>query len=305
MTEKTVLVTGGAGFIGSNLVRALARSNHVKVIDDLSTGRMENLEGVDVEMFTGSIGDPGLLGQALEGVEHVFHLAAIASVTRSVEEPELVHDVNLTSSLKLFEMANDLGVDSIVFSSSSAVYGELGSLCTEEKPTKPKSPYGVQKLGCEGYLRSFGEEHGLKSVSLRYFNVYGPGQSPDSDYAAVIPVFLSRIKSGMGLTLFGDGEQTRDFCNVSDVVMANALALRKADHRAEVYNIGSGVTTSLNQLINVLREVTGEDLQVHMEKPRPGDIRASSADISKAKERLGYVPQVDLETGLKQLWEEQ
>jgi UDP-glucose 4-epimerase len=299
----TVLVTGGAGFIGSHIVKAAVEHNRVKVIDDMSTGKPENLLNVDAEITVGDVGDVDLLKQLLRDVDYVFHMASIASVQRSIDEPLTVHNTNLTSTYKLFHTACEMGVKTLIYASSSAIYGDQPVACDEDMNPAPKSPYAVQKLAAEGYLRSLGETYGLKSASLRYFNIYGPQQDASSDYAAVIPIFISRVKMGEPVHIFGDGEQTRDFCNVKDAVQANIRALRNADVNAEAYNIGSGDSVSINEMVEVLAKVSGKKIKFLYQKPRPGDIRNSVADIDKATSYLSYEPKIALEEGLTELWD--
>jgi len=304
MKGTTILVTGGAGFIGSHIVKAAVEHNRVKVLDDMSTGKAENLLNIDAEITVGDIGDIELVKQLLVDVDYVFHLAAIASVQKSVDEPLKTHNTNMTSTYKLFHTACEMGVKSIIFASSSAVYGDQPKPCDEDMNPMPKSPYAVQKLASEGYLRSLGETYGLKSASLRYFNIYGPQQDASSDYAAVIPIFISRVKMGEPVHIFGDGEQTRDFCHVKDAVQANLRALRNADEKSEVYNIGSGTSVSINDLVETLSEVSGKQIKFLYQKPRSGDIRNSVADIDKATSYLSYEPKIDLEEALQELWGE-
>ena len=301
--DKTVLVTGGAGFIGSHIVFSLAADNMVKVIDDLSTGKRENVDGPGIELFKADIGDKNALKRALKDVDYVFHLAAVASVERSIREPEFVHNVNLTSALGLIKAACDSGVKGVVFSSSAAVYGESSGVCKEDDLPKPKSPYAVQKLACEGYLRAMGESHGLRSMSLRYFNVYGPRQDPNTEYAAVIPIFLKRAINDESVTVFGDGEQTRDFCYVKDIAKANVIAMEKATPKAEVANIGTGNSISINKLIRTIGELCDSPLSVTYAPGRLGEIKHSKADVSKAERLLGYKPATELKTGLGETME--
>jgi len=300
---KTVLITGGAGFIGSHIVYSLAAENTVKVLDDLSTGKRENVDGPGIELIKADVGDRAAVKRALKDVDYVFHLAAVASVERSIREPEFVHNVNLTSALGLFKTACDTGVKGIVFSSSAAVYGESSGTCKEDDLPRPKSPYAVQKLACEGYLRAMGESHGLKSMSLRYFNVYGPRQDPNTEYAAVIPIFLKRAINGESVTVFGDGEQTRDFCYVKDIATANVIAMEKATPKSEVVNIGTGNSISINQLIRAIGELSDTQVSVSYAPARLGEIKHSKADVSKAQRVLGYKPSTELKAGLGETME--
>jgi UDP-glucose 4-epimerase len=301
------LVLGGAGFIGSHLVERLITDGHrVRVLDNLSTGKRENLAEVasDVELRVGDIRDEAALGAALDGVEVVFHEAAIVSVTRSVEEPLFTQATNLTATLQLLMAARAAGVRRVVFASSAAVYGAGGDgPLTEAMPTLPQSPYGLEKLACEHYLRIWHELHGLESVALRYFNVFGPRQDPSSPYSGVISIFAERIARGVAPTIFGDGEQTRDFVHVSNVVQANVLA-GFTPNAAGVFNVACGETTSLNRLFTQMCRLSDVDLEPRYGPARSGDIRHSSADISRASTLLGYVPRVTLPDGLAALFED-
>jgi nucleoside-diphosphate-sugar epimerase len=302
---KRVLVTGGAGFIGSHLVRALrVQGAPVRVLDNLSSGRLVNLRGLDaeVEFIEGDIRDAALCRAACEGVDTVFHLAALVSVPQSVADPALSDAINTGGTLNLLQAARDRRARRFVFSSSSAVYGDTDVIPThEEVLPRPTSPYGVQKLTGEHYARTFTRLFDLETVCLRYFNVYGPGQNPHSEYAAVIPKFLARLVAGEAPTVYGDGEQTRDFCYVGDVVAANLLAARTGNAEAigNVFNIAGGVQTSLNDLLSRLRAATKVDRDACYAPARAGDIRHSGADIRRAREILGFAPRFSLPDGLR------
>lgn len=301
MSTKKVIVTGGAGFIGSNLVDELSKRNSVTVVDDLSTGKMENIAHLkNIDFILGSITDPGLLKKAFEGAEYVFHLAALPSVQRSVDDPLASNAANVDGTLNVLLAARDCGVKKVVYASSSAVYGDEPTLPKrEDMMPGPLSPYAVGKITGEYYARVFSELYGLRTVCLRYFNVYGPRQDPASEYSAVIPIFISRILAGKAPVIFGDGNQTRDFAFVRDVVRANILSMEK-EQAEGVFNIACGKRTSLNQLAGIIMEILGLEAGLIHEKPRPGDIQDSLADISAARNELGYEPEYDLMSGLKE-----
>jgi UDP-glucose 4-epimerase len=296
MTKKYA-ITGGAGFIGSNLAEALADGSEVVVIDDLSSGKKENLAGLDVELVEGSILDLDLLRGAFEGCDCVFHEAAIASVQRSVEDPILTSRVGVEGTLNVLVAGRDAGAEKVVFASSAAVYGDSPILPKrEDMRPEPKSPYAVAKLAGEGFSLAFNEVYGMRNVALRYFNVYGPRQDPASEYAAVIPKFVSAYLAGIAPVIFGDGEQTRDFVYVKDVVRANILASEASV--SGVYNIASGTRTSLNELSEIIKRITGSKIDPIYSEARSGDIRDSVADITNAEE-MGYSPEYSLERGLQ------
>ena len=300
---QKVVVTGGAGFIGSHLAEKLAeRDNHVIVLDDFSTGKSENISRLDkkqdVAVIRGSVTDLPLLRSAFKGADYVFHLAAIASVPRSIKEPELSHTVNLTGTLNVLIAARDSGVKKVVFSSSSAVYGDTPTLPQfEDMLPGPQTPYAVAKLAAEYYCRAFQQVYSLSTVCLRYFNVYGPRQDPASQYAAAIPKFIKMISSAQPPVIFGDGKQTRDFIYVKDVVQANLLAAESDS--TGVFNIGSGKATTVNELVGIITQRMGSNLKPVYEAERSGDIKHSLSDISKAA-AIGFKPEYSLEKGL---WE--
>jgi len=297
------LITGGAGFIGANLAHTLvARGETVRILDDFSTGRPENLRGIEerIEIQRGDIRDPGMMSRAVNGVEVILHQAALNSNPRSIQEPVQTNDVNVGGTLTLLQAARAAGTRRVVYASSSSVYGEAAGLPkTEDMPTAPKAPYGVSKLAAELYCRVFTQVYGIETVSLRYFNVYGPRQHPDSEYAAVIPRFLRRMLAGKRPVIFGDGEQSRDFTPVDNVVAANLLAAHSREGIGEVMNIAGGNSSTLNQLVAWLNEVLGTDLTPLYEPPRPADIRHSYASIRKAETLLGYRPHLGVQEGLR------
>ncbi|MBN1770673.1 MAG: NAD-dependent epimerase/dehydratase family protein [Deltaproteobacteria bacterium] len=289
------LVTGGAGFIGSNLAaRLVAERGAVRVLDDLTTGHRENLGplGAAAELRVGCVTDAAILADAMRGIRRVFHLAAMVAVERTVREPVEAERVNAVGTLRVLEAAHAAGVERVVFASSAAVYGDDPSLPKREtmRP-EPISPYGVTKLAGEHYLRFFAREHGLRGVSLRFFNVFGPRQDPRSPYAAAIPRFLDALLDGRPPEIFGDGRQTRDFCPVEDVVDACLRAAAAPGVGAgEAFNVGRGAETDLLQLLEWLAEGVGRAAEPRFSSPRPGDIRRSVADVSLARERLGFAP---------------
>jgi UDP-glucose 4-epimerase len=296
---EKIVVTGGAGFIGSHLAEALvAHGYQVLVIDDLSTGKLDNIAGFrhSVGFVNGSITDLALLRELFQGVDCVFHLAALASVARSIEDPIASHEVNITGTLNVLLAAARNKVKKVIFASSSAVYGDTPILPTKEQMTPcPLSPYGVGKLAGEHYCRVFDQVYQLPTVCLRYFNVYGPRQDPSSEYAAVIPRFISRVREGKPPIIFGDGEQTRDFAFVRDIVEANILAMRS--DACGVFNISRGKGITVNQLAELVTELAGKKLVPIHQEPRKGDVKHSLADISKAR-AFGYEPKYDLKDGL-------
>ncbi|MEX0641507.1 MAG: SDR family oxidoreductase [Pirellulales bacterium] len=300
---RTFLVTGGAGFIGSHLVEALvARGDRVRVLDNFSTGSRENLKPFAgrVEVFEGEITDPRTASAAVAGVDCVFHEAALASVPRSVEHPLETHAACVTGTLVLLDTARRAGVRRVVYAASSSAYGDQPTSSKRETDVpSPLSPYAAAKLAGENYCRAFASSYGLETVALRYFNVFGPRQDPESPYSAVIPRFITALVAGRQPVIYGDGHQSRDFTYVGNVVEGNLLAADAAGVAGEVINVASGRTTSLLELIAVLNKLLGTNVQPVHEPPRVGDVRDSLADITKARNLLGYDPQVDLETGLR------
>lgn len=297
------LVTGGAGFIGSHIVEELVRrGERVRVLDNLSTGRRENIAPFleQIELIVGDLCDMETVRQAVEGVTYVLHQGALPSVPRSVANPIASNMANVTGTLNLLVAARDAGVQRVVYASSSSVYGDTPELPKVEtiKPA-PKSPYAVSKLAAEHYCRVFTQVYGLETVSLRYFNVFGPRQDPRSQYAAVIPIFITALLEGRAPVIHGDGRQSRDFTYVANNVAANLLACTAPGAAGQVFNIACGKRYNLLQLLELLREYTGVDIPPVHDAPRPGDVRHSQADISRAEEVLGYRPVVSFEEGLR------
>ena len=298
----TFLVTGVAGFIGSNLAEALlARGHRVRGLDNFLSGKRENLEGLGAVEFTeGDVRDIETCRRACRGVDFVLHEAALGSVPRSIEDPALSNECNVTGTLNMLVAARDAGVRRFVFAASSSAYGDTPVLPkVETMPPQPLSPYALTKLAGEEYCRLFTELYGLQTVSLRYFNVFGKRQDPFSTYAAVIPKFVSALLKGEPPEIYGDGEQTRDFTYIEDVVQANLKACEAPEEACgQVYNIAFGQRISLNELYREIARLLGTDLPPRYGPPRPGDVRHSLADISKARHLLGYRPRYDVATGL-------
>lgn len=301
--DKAV-VTGGAGFIGSHLAEALVkRACSVIILDDLSTGRTENIQGLmergEVQFVRGSVTNLSLLQGLFRGVSYVFHEAAIPSVPKSVADPLGTNETNVSGTLNVLLAARDNHVRKVVYASSCAVYGAGPVLPKrEDMVPEPQSPYAVSKLTGEYYCQVFREIYGLNTVCLRYFNVYGPRQDPNSQYAGVIARFLKCAARGEPLTVYDDGEQTRDFVYVADVVSANLLAAEKGV--TGTFNIGRGAKTSINQLAEIVVKLSGMEVRIVHHESRVGDIRHSLSDISKAKKALGFAPAYDLEAGLRE-----
>lgn len=305
--RSRILVTGGAGFIGSHLVDRLMKEGYeVVVLDNFFTGKIENikhhLESGMFYLVKGDIRSSDNVKEAIRNVDAVFHLAAIVSVPLSIEKPLLVNDVNVRGTLNLLEASLKADVKRFIYTSSCAVYGEVDRLPIDERcPTNPISPYAVSKLAAEYYCKVFFENYGLDTLCLRYFNVHGPRQVRDS-YSGVITQFIDRLKQRKPPIIYGDGQQTRDFVHVRDVVEANMLALNCQHGFGEVINVGTGKQTTINQLAEVLLELSGRSyLKPKYVAPRKGDIRNSCADISKAKRALGYEPKVTLKEGLRMM----
>jgi|WetSurMetagenome_2_1015567.scaffolds.fasta_scaffold86156_1 UDP-glucose 4-epimerase len=297
------LVTGGAGFIGSHIVEALSEQEHELIIlDNLFSGNIENiqpfLQKKNVEFVQGSITDLPLLRKTSEGVDGIFHEAAIASVHQSVQNPLNTHDINSTGTLNVLIAAEECGVKKIILASSAAIYGDHPLLPKREDMIPiPLSPYAVSKLTGEYYCSVFSQLYGVQTVSLRYFNVFGPRQDPSSEYSGVISKFIAQVKQNKPITIFGDGEQTRDFVFVSDVVSANISAMQSQVQG--VVNVGCGRQTSLNELAALVKNIAGNDVPIIYEPPREGDIKKSFADISRAREMLGYAPEYTIREGLE------
>jgi UDP-glucose 4-epimerase len=295
VTDRTVLVTGGAGFVGSHIADAHLPDNEVRILDNFSSGKRANVPD-DVTVVEGDIRDDAALSEAMDGVDLVFHQAAIVSVARSIEDPTTSNAVNVTGTLAVLEAARREDAR-VVFASSAAVYGAPDALpVTETEPKDPASPYGLEKLTSDHYCRLYADLYDLPTVTLRYFNIYGPRQS-GGDYAGVIKVFTEQARDGGPLTVHGDGEQTRDFVNVADVVQANCLAAT-TDTTGEAFNVGTGSRTSVRRLAEILRDEIDPAAEIAHVDAREGDIRHSGADITKARERLGFEPTVSLADGL-------
>jgi len=302
----TYLVTGGAGFIGSNIVEALVdQGHHVRILDNFSTGRQSNVADVSdrIEIINGDIGNMDDATEAVKDIEVVLHLAAIPSVPKSVDDPLTSNRANIDGALNMLVASRDAGVRRFVFASSSSVYGDQAEeeAKVETMSMLPISPYGIAKMASERYCQVFYDMYGFEAVALRYFNVYGPRQDPSSDYAAVIPKFITCYLQGERPTIFGDGEQTRDFTYIGNIIKANVLAANVPAEQAagEVFNIALGGQISLNELASVLKRLTNSDIEPIYEDPRPGDIKHSRADITKATSQLGYTPSYSFEEGLR------
>ncbi|MFP4458367.1 MAG: NAD-dependent epimerase/dehydratase family protein [Candidatus Zixiibacteriota bacterium] len=293
------LITGGCGFIGSNIAHHLIRLGHnVRIIDNLTTGRLQNIKSIleAIDFIEGDIRDMSVIRKSVSDVDFVFHTAALASVPESIKNPMKCLDINEKGTLNLLEGCSLEDIKRIIFSSSAAVYGDLPDLPkTEESDLKPLSPYAVSKIAGEYYCKCYYHNFGLESVILRYFNVFGPRQLPNSDYAAVIPKFIDRVKQKKPLTVHGDGKQTRDFIFIEDIVKANMTACFSEGIAGQIFNIASGESIELLKLIDYIRE---PDTRIFFEKPREGDIKYSSADITKAKKHLGFEPNISLDRAI-------
>ena len=297
------LVTGGAGFIGSHLVERLVNDGQsVRVLDDFSTGRRENLAPLAsrIELIEGDLRDPETCRRACGGVEIIFHEGAVPSVPKSVADPVTAHQANVDGTFNLLLAAKDAKCRRVIYAASSSAYGDLPELPKREavRP-EPLSPYAAQKLVGECYARVFYECYGLETISLRYFNVFGPRQDPKSQYAAAMPAFVTAILRDEPPTIFGDGEQTRDFSYIDNVVHANLLAARAPRLRGEVVNIACGEGLSVNQVVRLINELLGKNVRPRHVDTRPGDVKHSLADISLAKELIGYEPIVMFDDGLR------
>jgi UDP-glucose 4-epimerase len=303
------LVTGGAGFIGSHIAETLLEQGHtVRILDNFSTGRRENVDaltrrfdGTRLEILEGDIRDASRVNEAVSGIEVIFHSAAFVSVPQSMQEPQECFEVNLTGTSLLFDEARRAGVRRAVVASSAAVYGESDALpLVEETPLQPKSPYAVSKRVNEMYAELFTNSFGFDVVALRYFNVYGPRQRPDSMYAAAVPIFIRRLLDGKPITVYGDGGQTRDLINVRDVVRANLIASEHPDAAGKIFNICTGIETRLLDLLEVILDLFPNAPAPEFAAPRAGDIYRSVGSPQKAKSMLGFQAQVSLEDGLKE-----
>jgi UDP-glucose 4-epimerase len=297
------LVTGGAGFIGSHLVEALLERGHrVRVLDNFCTGDIDNLEAVhkDIELIEGDLVDSDTVHRAVRGIELVFHQAALASVPRSVADPMATHAACVNGTLNLLQASREWGVRRMIYAASSSAYGASTKLPkSESDPTLPLSPYAAAKLSAEHYCAAFSEVYGLETVRLRYFNVYGPRQSPNSPYAAVIPLFIQSMLGGRSPHVNGDGKQSRDFTFVEDVIQANLLAAETPGVSGRVYNVACGERTSLLELIDKINGMLGTNILPSYRDPRPGDVRHSQADITRARTDLGFRPRVHIDDGLQ------
>ncbi|MBE3129451.1 MAG: SDR family oxidoreductase [Acidobacteria bacterium] len=298
------LVTGGAGFIGSHIVETLVeRGDAVRVLDNLTTGKKENLEAVAgrIEFVEGDIRDPETCARAVKSVDHVLHEAALASVVRSVEDPLLTNAINVTGTLNMLLAARDAGVKSFVLASSSAVYGDDPAMPkVEGREGRPLSPYAASKLVDEKYAQAFHALYGLNTVALRYFNVFGPRQDPFSQYSAVIPLFITKILGGERPVVYGDGEQSRDFIFVENVVRANIEAAGSAAAAGEVLNVAGGDGMTVNGLLAAVNEVLGTKVEAVHADPRPGDIEHSTADVRKARRLMDFTPGISFMDGLRE-----
>lgn len=298
-----MLVTGGAGFIGSHIAERLLEIGHdVRILDNFSTGRRENIAAFAdrVDLREDDLRDLDAVAAASDGVEVVFHQAALASVPRSVDDPVTSNDVNVRGTLHVLVASRDAGVRRVVYASSSSVYGDTPTLPKrEDMPTSPASPYAVGKLAGEHYARTFAAIYGLETLCLRYFNVFGPRQDPNSQYAAVVPIFTSTLLAGGTPTIYGDGEQSRDFTYIANVVDANLKAAFEGEADGRPLNIACGATITVNELFARLRTLTGATCTAIHDAPRPGDVKHSFADIARARDLLGFEPGVSFEDGLR------
>jgi len=305
--DMRYLVTGGAGFIGSNTVDELVRRGHsVVVLDDLSSGKEENLAEVrnKITFIKGSITDLDAVRKAIQEAEYVLHLAARTSVPRSVKDPIETNRINIDGTLNVLVAARDAKVKRVVFAASSSAYGETPTLPkVETMEPVPISPYGVTKYVGELYAQTFGRCYGLENVSLRYFNIFGPRQDPSSPYSGVLAKFCTAFLEETQPGIFGDGEQSRDFTYVENAVQANLLACEAPNASGKVFNVGTGVRLTLNQILELLGKISGKTLEAKYDPPREGDIRDSLADVTQAREILGYDPQVTFEEGLRRTFE--
>jgi UDP-glucose 4-epimerase len=297
------LVTGGAGFIGSHIVRRLVREGmKVRVVDDLSTGLLARLEDVrhSIQYVQADLADDRFAGELVEGIDCVLHQAAVPSVQRSVSDPVGTNRANVTATVNLLEACRKTGVHRVIYAASSSAYGDTEVLPKiEEMSPNPRSPYALQKLVGERYCELYYALYGLETVSLRYFNVFGPDQDPHSEYSAVIPKFITRLLAKEPIVVYGDGEQSRDFTYVDNVVEANLLAVQATQASGKVLNVGCGERISLNTLINLLEEIVGVKAEVTYTAPKPGDVRHSLADISLARRLLEYEPKIMVKEGLR------
>ena len=305
-----VLVTGGAGFIGSHLARALIeRGDQVTLFDNFSTGKRENIDDIqsEIDLIEGDIREFSLIAAAAKGCDVIFHQAALVSVPVSIKDPLLNHTINVSGTNNVLEAARLGGVKRVVYASSAAVYGDLPNLPKREEDALGLiSPYAAAKYMNEVMAQNYTQVYGLETIGLRYMNVFGPYQDPSSPYSGVLSIFVKAAKTDGRCKIYGDGEQTRDFIFVSDVVEANLRASNLlTDHfpKSPIFNVGSGKQISLNQIVKIINELRGEPMSVAYESARPGDIRHSVADIKKARQFLGFQPSVDISTGLRSTFE--
>ena len=296
------LVTGGAGFIGSHLVRMLLHNEYdVRVLDNFSTGKKENIEALPIEMLEGDIRDPEAVQSAMQGIDYVFHLAALASVGRSIKDPLTTHAVNTTGTLTVLEAAHRAGVKRVVYAASSSAYGNVPVLPkVESAKPEPASPYAVSKLTGEYYCQVYMQTFGLETTCVRYFNVFGPRQDPKSEYAAVIPRFIDNALKGDAPIIYGDGMQSRDFTYVDNAVQATILAAFVPAAAGNVFNVACGERRNLLELIDILEDLLADRIESVFEDARPGDVKHSQADIELAKAILGYYPEATFKQGLKE-----
>ncbi|NUM52592.1 MAG: SDR family oxidoreductase [Candidatus Hydrogenedentes bacterium] len=297
-----ILVTGGAGFIGSHLVHALVGRGHdVRVLDDFSTGRLSNLFGIvnSIHLVEGSITDREIVQKAVDEIDYCFHFAALPSVQRSIASPDATNGVNVTGSVNLFLACRTADVKRIIYASSSSVYGaaNAGPLA-EDRPCAPMSPYAVSKFAVENYARVFAALYTMEIVGLRFFNVFGPKQDPNSPYAAAIPLFISAIRAGQAPIVFGDGKQSRDFTYIDNVVDANIRAMEAPSPLSGIFNVACGASTSVLEILRMLGEIMNVTVQPSFEPPRPGEIPWSQASIARAHDAFGYTPAVGVRDGL-------
>lgn len=301
--KRTFLVTGGAGFIGSHIAEGLVeRGEEVRVIDNFLTGKRENISHLfeKIEFIEGDIRDFDTCQRAVEGIDYVLHQAALPSVPRSIATPALTNEINVSGTLNMLLAARDAGVKKFVFASSSSVYGDEPILPKKEgKEGTPLSPYALTKFVGEQYCQIFSQIYDMPTICLRYFNVFGPRQDPDSQYAAVVPSFITKILQGESPIIFGDGEQSRDFTYVTNVVDGNLLAVEAQDISGEIINLACGENTSVNFLFESVRQILQKDIKPKYDEPRAGDVRHSFADIAKAEKMIKFTPRIALVEGLK------
>jgi UDP-glucose 4-epimerase len=305
---RKICVTGGAGFIGSHLVdRLIIEGNEVVVIDNLFAGNLENIKHnlgkQNFQFVKVDVRDYEQVKSLIKDVDIIFHEAALTSIKMSLRRPNLIKSVNVTGTSKLLEAALNSNVKRFIYASSAAVYGNIPSPQKEDMRPQPISPYGESKLEAENYVREFHEKYGLETICLRYFNIYGPRQNRHSQYSGVITKFIERLLNNKSLYIYGDGQQTRDFISVKDVVQANMLTLESEGVAGEVFNVGTGVSTSINELATMLMDLTRQDVKIIHIKPRRGDVRNSLADIKKAKKFLHFSPKHSIEEELPKLVE--